>query len=429
MTTAPRKKAGTAAKARNTTSEMAAYDARPFFEKVLDFGAREGLLADAIIGAMRAEGPKGMVQIADFFGTAFLRANLEEARLRIVTLASLYLEEFSGGDLLKAARSLRDGSFLSHSRGGSEMLKKLHALPKSTLFGDDESEPVADFLAEWSLYGLNIAPAYRAALQERQGTAHSMSAATWFGDRMGIAHSALSHQFASAEAVMRTAILLRLGKQTTCPNRAEFARLVLDLRTKGIPARAMKSLQASPDDIPEAFRAIEAAILAQIEQYDLPRIIDATLPPDQLIRLLEERYFLRASLIDEVSEYDAMVSAEWHKVMKGRAEADARLTVFVCLAAGMPPKPALSDTAARALVRKLRAQGFDSEAVLKFIEASAPYDLRESLVELWNEEFLPDAELALLDASDAKLVRAMAFLRENCHINPAPAANKKLTAS
>ena len=305
------------------------------------------------------------------------------------------------------------------------MLKRLHALPKSTLFGDDESEPVADFLAEWSLNGLGIMPAYRAALAERQGVAHALAAATWFGERMSIAPSALAHQFASAEAVIRTAILLRMAKQTTCPNRAEFARSVLDLRTKGIAARSMKLLQTVPADLPENYRALEASIRRQIEQYDLPKIADADLPPDQMLKLLEERYFLRASLSDEVSEYDAMVSAEWHKVMKGRSEADARLTAFICLAAGMAPKPAMSETAARTLVRKLRAEGIDTAAVLKFVEASAPYDLRESLVSLWKDEFLPDAELALLDASDTKLVRAMAFLKENCHINPAPAAKKK----
>jgi hypothetical protein len=115
-----------------------------------------------------------------------------------------------------------------------------------------------------------------------------------------------------------------------------------------------------------------------------------------------------------------MVSAEWHKIMKGRIEPDARLTVFLCLAAGTTPKPTLSETAAKAMVRKLRAEGIDTKAVQKFIEQSAPYDLRESLHALWKDEFLLDAELALLDKSDTKYLLAMKFLRENCSITALP---------
>jgi hypothetical protein len=422
--TAPVSKAR--AKPRAKAATLSTYDARPFFDKALAHGVQNGLIDSSVLQALRIDGAKGMVQIAGFFGTAFLRANLDAARNRLIALASLYLEDYSGGDLHKAAMSLRDNSFLSHSRGGSEMLKKLHAMPKSTLFGDREAEPVKDFLDEWSMHGLRIFSLYRVAFAERQGIAQVLDAAAWFAAQMGIARSSLAinsaddRYLASAEAVIRTAILQRIGKDSACPNRADFARLVLGLRKKSAVAGLKKMLKTTPEDIPEAFRDLEKKIRRQIEQYDLPKMIDEDIALDVLLNELEARYFLRPTGIEEVSEYDAMVSAEWHKVMKGRIEPDARLTVFLCLAAGTPPKPTLSETAAKAMVRKLRANGIDSKAVQNFIEQSAPYDLRESLLALWKDEFLLDAELALLDASDSKCIAAMKFLRENCSITVLP---------
>jgi hypothetical protein len=412
-------------------SAIAGYDARAFFEKALAYGVQNGIIGEAQVDAIRLDGPKGIVQIADFFGTAFLRANLEEAKQRIVALASLFLEVSSDGDLTRAAMSLRDYTFLSHSRGGSDMLKKLHLMPKSTLFGDNESEPVKDFLAEYSLHGLRILEAYHQAQAERSEVANSLAAAAWFAEKMGMARSTLAvnsadeRYLASAEGVIRTALLLRLSKDASCPNRADFARLVMVLRSKGVPARALKALAAPDAEVPPAYRKLEQDIAKQIVQYDLPKIADQTIALDELLNMLEPRYFLRATGLDEISEYDAMVSAEWHKVMKGKTEADARLTVFLCLAAGVAPKPSISETVARSILRTIRSQGIDSKAVLKFINDCAPFDMKESLIELWQDEFVPDAEVALFDLrNDAKGAAALKFLKENCHVMQAPARKK-----
>ena len=409
-------------------SAVTQFDARPFFEKALAHGVQHKIIGKAALDAIRLDGPKGMVQIADYFGTAFLRANLEQARLRIVTLASLYLEDDSGGDLAKAAKSLRDNSFLSHSRGGSAMLKALHAMPKSTLFGDDGQEPIKDFLAEWSLYGTRILPTYREMLAQRQEVATSLAAAAWYAEQMGIARSTLGitavdeRYLTSAEGVIRTAILLRLSKEQDCPNRADFARLLMGLRSKPLPARAVKLLQTAPPALPPAYRTLEQSIAAQIVQFDLPKIADPELPLDALIHQLESRYFLRPTGIDDVSEFDAMVSAAWHKIMKGKTEPDARLTAFLCIAAGSPPKTSISVATARTLIRKIRGSGLDNAAVMTFINETAPFDLRESLTELWMQEFVPDAEVALFDARDDKLAAALKFLQENCRVTtPAPA--------
>ena len=104
---------------------VSVYDSRPFFEKALQFGMQHGLINQARMDAINADAPKGMVQIARYFGSEFLRPELEKARERLVNLVSLYLESNSGGDLRRAAESLRDHSFLSRSKGGSDMLKAL----------------------------------------------------------------------------------------------------------------------------------------------------------------------------------------------------------------------------------------------------------------------------------------------------------------
>ena len=45
------------------------FDDRPFFEKALAHGVRHGLIGQDKLDAICAEAPKGMVQIARYFGT------------------------------------------------------------------------------------------------------------------------------------------------------------------------------------------------------------------------------------------------------------------------------------------------------------------------------------------------------------------------
>ena len=117
---------------------VALFDARPFFEKALAYGLQHGLINAPKLDAIATEAPKGMVQIARYFGSEFLRPELERARERIVNLVSLNLEHASGGDLHRAAEALRDHSLLSRSKGASDMLKALIAMPQSSHFGMNE---------------------------------------------------------------------------------------------------------------------------------------------------------------------------------------------------------------------------------------------------------------------------------------------------
>ena len=124
---------------------IAIVDKRPYFEKALGFGVQHGIIDPIKRHAIVTDGAKGTVQVAEHFGTSHLYEDLDNARKRIVNLVSLYLEDHYGSDLESAARSLQENSFLFHSRSGNEMLKKLHAMPESTVYGDAIGQSLKDF--------------------------------------------------------------------------------------------------------------------------------------------------------------------------------------------------------------------------------------------------------------------------------------------
>ena len=164
----------------STTAALQLHDARPFFEKALVHGVQHGILDAARLVAICADAPKGMVQIARYFGSEFLRPELEKARDRMVNLISLYLLDTTDGDLTKAAISLRDHSFLSRSKGGSDMLKRLIAMPESSNFGmAGYADAQTPLLALWSLRSYTD---YQAELARRSQIAHAIRAAQWLAE-------------------------------------------------------------------------------------------------------------------------------------------------------------------------------------------------------------------------------------------------------
>jgi hypothetical protein len=53
------------------------YDSRPFFEKALQYGVQNGIIPPAKLEAIETEAPKGMVQIARYFGSEYLRPEIK----------------------------------------------------------------------------------------------------------------------------------------------------------------------------------------------------------------------------------------------------------------------------------------------------------------------------------------------------------------
>ena len=69
-----------ASKAQSAASGMALFDKRPFFEKALAHGVQHGLIHADKLDSIRADAPKGMVQIARYFSSEFLRPELEKPK-------------------------------------------------------------------------------------------------------------------------------------------------------------------------------------------------------------------------------------------------------------------------------------------------------------------------------------------------------------
>lgn len=391
------------------------FDARPFFEKALIYGVQHGILDAARLEAMRNDAPKGMVQIARYFGTEFLRPELEKARDRMVNLVSLYLEDSCGGDLGLAAESLRDHSFLSRSKGGSDMLKALIAMPQNSHFGMHESAGFTDeqipLLARWSLRTL---PEYQAELALRSQIALLVHAAIWFAQALGQDVADLEEAGKDAEAVVRTGLLALATRRKDMPDWVAFEKMVVALRKKhgaNLPTIAL------PKDLPEVYTEIVEGVRQSVIA-DLPKILDPSLTPRKLFDQTPAfmgRYFWLEDALSEVDHFERTASATWDKATAGHGDDSSLLTLFLCLAVGSAPKTLLTEKAAATLVRKVRKSGLQTALAEQFIRSHAPQSHQSDYLELW-ESFVTDALPTLQSDFDYALKDAMSLLRRECNI-------------
>ena len=406
------------------------HDARPFFEKALVYGVQHGILDADRLAAINNDAPKGMVQIARYFGSEFLRPELEKARDRMVNLISLYLLETTDGDLAKAAVSLRDHSFLSRSKGGSDMLKRLIAMPESSNFGmAGYADAETPLLAAWSLRS----PAdYRAELARRTQIAQTIHAAQWLAEQFDLDTDELEAAGADAEAVIRTGLLMlalapRAMDLGEWPHTGAFEKLLLAQRKKKLAPPAQLRL---PTGLPEQGREVVQAHCASV-LADLPRLLDAATPVRTLLRptgAFRARYFLLDAPLAEVDNFhrslDALEEGEepplpasktWTRTTQGNDDEHSLLTLFLCLAAGVTKKTLLTEKTAAALVRKIRKSGLQPERATDFISSHAPGVHQQDYITLWNS-FVQDAQKTLLSDMDYQMHDALALLRRECNV-------------
>jgi hypothetical protein len=402
----------------SSPSAVSLYDARPFFEKALQHGVLHGILGPEKIEAMRVEGPKGLVQIARYFGNEFLRPELEKSRDRMVNLISLYLESSCDGDVQQAAESLRDFSLLSRSKGGSDMLKALIAMPQNSHFGMNERGGFRDehipLLAKWSLRSLAD---YQAELARRSQVAQVVDAALWLAGELGMDADELEEAGKDAEAVIRSALLVLATGRTEMPDWLAFEKMIATLRKKhgaapaGLPLAVPKKL---PAQLRAAVETVRQSVLA-----DAPRILDAALPARQLFDrnpAFMGRYFWVEDALAEVDHHERQASAAWNKVTGGNSDDGSLLTLFLCLAAGTAPKTLLSEKSATALLRKIRKSGFHPALAQQYILDHAPAQHQDAYVSLW-EAFVDEAQATLESDAVHSLNDALALLRRECHVS------------
>lgn len=396
---------------------VSVYDARPFFEKVLQHGIKHHIIDRQKLEAIQADAPKGMVQIARYFGTEFLRPELEKAKDRMVNLVSLYLEHTCGGDLQEAALALREHSFLSRSKAGSDMLKTLIAMPQNSHFGMNEQGGFRDDhipqLAKWSLCSLAD---YQAEMAKRQQVALVIDAAVWFASELGLDADDLEEAGKDAEAVIRTAMLVMACRGTKLPDWVAFEKMVAGLRAKfaSMPSDFKIIL---PKKLPAEFREVTALVQQSIMR-DAARILDAKLPARKLFDQTPAfmgRYFWLEDGLNEVDHHDRNVSSAWAKTTAGHTDDGSLLTLFFCLAAHAAPKSILTEKSATTLVRKIQKAGFKPEAATDYIWSHAPAQYQSDYAQLWSN-FVDEAQSLLKSDAVGALDDALALLRRECNI-------------
>ena len=393
------------------------YDARPFFEKALQHGIQNHMIDNTKLDAIQADAPKGMVQIARYFGTEFLRPELEKAKDRMVNLVSLYLESTCNGDVQQAAVSLSEHSFLSRSKGGSDMLKAMIAMPQNSHFGMNERGGFTDDhipqLAKWSLCSLAD---YQTELAKRQQVAQVIDAAIWFANELGLDADDLEEAGKDAEAVIRTALLVMACRGTRLPDWVAFDKMIAGLRAK-FAGKPSEFKITPPKKLPEEFHEL-VAVVQQSIMRDVVKILDARLPTRKLFDQTPAfmgRYFWLEDGLSEVDHHDRSVSTDWAKTTAGHTDDGSLLTLFFCLAAHAAPKTILSEKSATTLIRKIQKAGFKPEAATDYIWRHAPAQYQSDYAQLWSN-FSDEAQGLLKSDAVGAVDDALALLRRECNV-------------
>jgi len=400
---------------------LTTFDNRPFFDKALRHGVQQEIITPERLHSIQTDFAKGIVQIANYFGTAHLRPELELALKRMVNLVSLYLEDLSGGDLRIAANSLRDKTLLSHSKAGSDMLKRLHAMPDSPLMIDRAASPESQraLLDEKTAADTISLADYRSEYALRQEHQNTIDFAFWLARKMGVPRDDVD----DADSLIRSAMLVFFVDQADLklPTRTAFVRLIK--AAKQAKARWNEDrLQAFLKEAPTEFQQLARRAMDRFIEKELPQIRAASSTADKLLYGESgEMYFVSESLDEDVREYDRLVAREWDRVTRGEADDPAVVaTVFLLVAAGLPPKASMLLREAKEIIRVFRTSGFDSRAVIKFVGEHAPEAIREDLQKSWTDDLKREAEDQLADIDpnwpDTHMERALEYLRKTCRV-------------
>lgn len=398
---------------------LATFDSRPFFDKALRYGVAQGIISAEQLHNIQADFAKGIVQIAHYFGTAHLRPELELALHRMVNLISLNLENLSEGDLQTAASTLQNKKFLSLSKGGSDMLKQLHAMPESTLLVDSlvSAESQRAYLDEKTAANTLSLADYRAERALRQENQDMIDFTLWLATRMGASRDDVD----DADSLIRSAMLVIFVDKAPLhlPTRTAFVGLVKAAKR----ARATLDetrLNAFVKDAPTEFQRLAHGAMARFIDTDLPQIRNPDNSADKLLHADSGQcYFVVENLDEDVREYDRLVAKEWDRVTRGKADDPAVLaTVFLFVATGIPPKASMLQKEGKEVIRIFRSSGLNSPAVLDFIDAHAPEAEREDLRKFWTDDLQHEAQEQLADTDpnwpDAHMDRALEYLRKTC---------------
>jgi hypothetical protein len=404
------------------SSALATFDSRPFFDKALRYGVAHEIISPERLAIIQEDFSKGIVQIARYFGTEHLRPELDLALQRMVNMIGLYLEDSSGGDLQIAAESLRDKSFLSHSKAGSDMLKRLHAMPDSTVMAGSPVTPEGQraYLDEKTAADTISLPEYRSEYNLRQANQDLIGFSFWLAKKMGVARSELN-ELDDAGLLVRSAMLVIFIDKADLklPTRMAFVRLIKAAKVAKAKLNENR-LNSFLMDAPIEFQMLAQRAMEHFLKSDLPQLRAFGSTADKLLYGDSiHGYFVCESLDEDSREYERQVAKEWDRVTCGEADdPEVVATVFFFVATGLPPKARMLLREAREVIRIFRTSGFDSQAVLDFIKNNASEAMREDLQKAWKDDLMSEAEEQLADKDphwpDTHMERALEYLKKTC---------------
>jgi hypothetical protein len=403
----------------HAASTLATIDSRPFFVIALRYGVNQKIISLDRLHVIQDDLAKGIVQIANFFSTAHLRPELELALHRMVNLISLYLENISGGNLQNAAASLRDNTLLSHSKAGADMLKRLQAMPDNTqiLGSSITPEDQRAYLDEkTAAHSINQAE-YLSQLTSRQENQNLIDFSFWLAKKMDVSRDSVEE----ADSLIHSAMLVLFvdKAELKIPTPTTFVHLIESARHKKSKLNEIR-FEAVLKEAPTEFENLARREMNRFIEKELPQIRAPGMTADKLLHGDSiSHFFTLADLDGDSRKYDRLVAKEWDRVTHGDADDPAVLaTVFLLIATGLAPKASLLLREAKEIIQRFRQTGFNTQAVLNFIEQNAPEALRESLQKTWLDEIKTDAEDHLTDDNpdrpDSHMERAVEYLRTSC---------------
>ncbi len=408
------------------------YDNAPFFDRVLKHAVQNKLIDQAKIDEMINDAATGTIQIAEYFGvTTHLRENLQQASVWMASLVSLHLENASNGDLQLAAQMIKEKSFRTLSRGGSQMLKVLHALPEDDHFGALRFDTESDFLKRCLSSHMTLAK-YRQAMVMHSQFKLELGLANYLLKKMATPSRAFNDLHAPAKHVLRSAVLfmaygakkIATGKLATgklgagkagFPDENALFEIFTAMRKEWSFLGDVSCSKKFLEEIPEDYLPLALQTLTSIQQEDIPQIVSPSVPLASIFADLKVRqYFFLFDPMNDVSQFDKKLAEEWFVLTNGTEDDALLLSLFISAAAALKLKTSLTVTEVKKAVLNIRENGLLEKEVIKLIK-KAPHDEQEQLQSLWSE-FIEDASLYLLDESDENLSEAVAYLKDHCNI-------------
>ena len=411
---------------------LAFYDSAPFFDRALKHAVQNKLIDQAKIDEMINDAATGTIQIAEYFGTtAHLRENLQQASVWMASLVSLHLENASNGDLQLAAQMIKEKSFRTLSRGGSQMLKALYALPEDDHFGALRFDTESDFLKRCLISHMTLAK-YRQAMVMHSQFKLELGLANYLLKKMATPSRAFNDLHAPAKHVLRSAVLfmaygakkIATGKLATAklgagkagfPDENALFEIFTAMRKEWSFLGDVSCSKKFLEEIPEDYLPLALQTLTSIQQEDIPQIVSLSVPLASIFADLKVRqYFFLFDPMNDVSQFDKKLAEEWFVLTNGTEDDALLLSLFISAAAALKLKTSLTVTEVKKAVLNIRENGLLEKEVIKLIK-KAPHDEQEQLQSLWSE-FIEDASLYLLDESDENLSEAVAYLKDHCNI-------------